>query len=304
MLKKNVRYSNYFKKLNYDNGKKDNLYKKYFYKINMSEKKCNIFQLMEDGLANQDSIEQVDNVCVKSLNCKNELEKKQIECMKSMILHHKKIPERWIAQENYKDLLNKVMEDPIVLSYAIISKDVFKKRSTSVTIDELEVEKNLKTSQTNPTFISYINPYRKNYSNSIEKHKLMRDYCNNIKNRKNKSLKSLDFKENNEQKIKEEKKNYYCNTEDSKKTVFPYIFSNNWSRKNKDNNKEDKNDKNEKLMMTSLHFDENTINKEDKDKDKNNLNKEKNKKENEEEINEKNDYNKDKDKSLELPMIE
>ena len=103
--------------------------------------------------------------------------------MKSMILHHKQIPERWIMQENYKDLLQNAMQDPIVLSYAIVSKDIFKKRSTSVSIEELEIEKNLQTSPTEPRFISYINPYKKINENSPKKLKLMRDYCFNIKNK-------------------------------------------------------------------------------------------------------------------------
>ena len=49
---------------------------------------------MENGLSNQDDLEQVDNVCTKLQKQKNELEKKQIECMKSMILHHKQIDKK------------------------------------------------------------------------------------------------------------------------------------------------------------------------------------------------------------------
>jgi hypothetical protein len=280
------RNPNYFKKLSQKNlNKEEDLQKKYFYKLNLSAKKCNIFQLMENGLSNQDELEQVDNACSKHLTFQNELEKKQIECMKSMILHHKKIPERWIIQENYKDLLNKVMEDPIVLSYAIASKDIFKKRSTSIPIEELVPEKNLFTSPTEPRFISFINPYKKNYANSLanQKHKLMRDYCYNIKNKRKIQPNPKVLK--NSKTINDEK-NYYCNTEASQGNNLPFIFT---------NRKIAKEDKNENMMMTSLYFDENKINKDNKDiKDSKDISNK----------SEKGNEDDSKKKNIELPLIE
>ena len=280
------RNRNYFKKLSQKNlNKEEDLQKKYFYKLNLSEKKCNIFQLMENGLSNQDELEQVDNACSKHLTFQNELEKKQIECMKSMILHHKKIPERWIIQENYKDLLNKVMEDPIVLSYAIASKDIFKKRSTSIPIEELVPEKNLFTSPTEPRFISFINPYKKNYANSLgkQKHKLMRDYCYNIKNKRKIQPNPKVLK--NSKTINDEK-NYYCNTEASQGNNLPFIFT---------NRKIAKEDKNENMMMTSLYFDENKINKDSNDiKDSKDISNK----------SEKGNEDDSKKKNIELPLIE
>ena len=258
---------NYFKKINHNTGKKIDLCQKYFYKLNLSPKKCNIFQLMENGLSNQDELEQVDNACMKFINHKNLLEKKKIECLKSMILHHKQIPEKWIFQRNYKDLLNKVMSDPIVLNYAIESKDIFKKRSTSVSIDNIEVEKVMKENISSPKFISYINPYSKNYADSIEKHRLMREYCNGIKNKKYRmkqnieNLKSINLTESNKIKDnKDNKKSYYLNTEATKEYILPCIYSN---KKDKKNTKKEnrKNEKDEPLMMTSLYFDENKLNK-------------------------------------------
>ena len=280
------RNANYFKRISQKSlNKEENLQKKYFYKLNLSEKKCNIFQLMENGLSNQDELEQVDNVCSKHLNFKNELEKKQIECMKSMILHHKMIPERWIIQENYKDLLNKAMEDPIVLSYAIASKDIFKKRSTAVPIEELVTEKNLFTSQTEPRFISFINPYKKKYANSLgkQKHKLMRDYCYNIKNRRKIQQRPKVLK--NSKTINDERK-YYCNTERAQGNELPFIVT---------NKKIAKDDKNENMMMTSLYFDENKINKDDRDIKDNKEISNKSENRNEEES---------KKKNIELPLIE
>ena len=304
---------NYFKKINHNTGKKIDLCQKYFYKLNLSPKKCNIFQLMENGLSNQDELEQVDNACMKFINHKNLLEKKKIECLKSMILHHKQIPEKWIFQRNYKDLLNKVMSDPIVLNYAIESKDIFKKRSTSVSIDNIEVEKVMKENISSPKFISYINPYSKNYADSIEKHRLMREYCNGIKNKKNRvkqnieNLKSINLTESNKIKDnKDNKKSYYLNTEATKEYLLPCIYSN---KKDKKNTKKEnrKNEKDEPLMMTSLYFDENKLNKENKNNKENinneeNINKEVNHKNNDELSSEKN--NNIKGNNLELPMIE
>ena len=293
---------NYFKKKSQKSDKKVDLCKKYFYKLNLSPKKCNIFQLMENGLSNQDELDQVDSICTKVINHKYLLEKKKRECLKSMILHHKQIPEKWIFQSNYKNLLNKVMSDPIVLNYVIESKDIFKKRSTSLSIDISEVEKNMKENNSSPKFISYINPYSKNYEDSLEKHKLMREYCYNIKKKKNiihpnnknaKDIKLAENTNNNEETIKNINKNYYLNTEANKEYLLPCIYP---KKKNK------KEDKDETFMMTSLYYDENNINKENKPNKKtlikkgniiNNesLNKEKNN----------NDMKKEK---IELPKIE
>jgi hypothetical protein len=288
---------NYFKKINNKKAKKVNLCQKYFYKLNASPKRCNILKLMEDGLANEDELEQVNNVCSRAINRKNELEKKQKECIKSMILHNKQIPEKWIIQNNYKNMLNKVMEDPIIPSYAKMSKDIFKQRSTSVSIDIAEYEKIKKNDTSSPKFISYINPYSKNYSDSIEKHRVMRDYCYNIKNKKNRVRVNKIIKPLNNNTINDIDKKYYMNTVIPKDNILPYIFPGLKDIKRINDRSKKKDDKDENVMMTSLHYDEKNINK-DKDikikKDK--------KMNNDNNINEKNDKNKG--KSIELPKIE
>ena len=200
---------NYFKKINHKIGQNKDLYHKYFYKLDLSPKKVNIFQLMENGLANEDELEQVDNVCIKALNHKKELKQRKIECLKSMIYHHKQIPESWIIQSNYKDMLSQAMSDPIVLSNAIEYKEIFKKRSTSVSIADSEI-KNLKKKIPEPKFISYINPYKK---------------CRNKIQQNIKKLKNLYFNENDNKIKKEENKNYF-NTEIKKKMLLTYIFPN------------------------------------------------------------------------------
>lgn len=276
--------SNYFKKISHIKLKDDDLQKRYFYKINNSGKKCNIFQLMENGLSSQDELELVDNACSRYQNFQKELEKKQIDCMKSMILHHKMIPEKWIIQENYKDLLNKVMEDPIVLSYAIESKDFFKKRSTSIPIEEY-VEENSLMNQIpeEKKFISYINPYKKSNASSLgkQRNKIMREYCYNIN--KQMQLRPKNLKTLKSSKTLNDDKNYYLKTEETKENNLPSIF--NKKRIIKDN-------KNENLMVTSIHYDENKLNKKNKD-NKYNLNKSEDNKE---------FY--DKVKNSKLPLIE
>jgi hypothetical protein len=236
-----------------------------------------------------------------------------------MILHHKQIPEKWIIQNNYKDMLNKVMSDPIVLSCVIESKEIFQKRSTSVSLDISEIEKNLHTSTTVPKFISYINPYSRNYEKSIKKHKLMREYCYNIKNKKNriqqniKNLRNINFTENSDNEIKKEEKKNYLNTDGNKDNILPYIYPNlkDFKKKTHKNKKNKENDKEDTLMMTSLYYDENKLNKENKDNKKNinignqhnKINKKNFNKNNDEINSERNDIS-IKRKSVELPMIE
>ena len=284
---KNSHRINSFKKFTHKSQKKEDLCQKYFYRFNLSPKIFNIFQLMENGLSTQEHLEQVDNICTKVLNKKNELEKMKIDCLKSMILHHKQIPEDWIMKSDYKDLLNKVMSDPIVLSYAIFSKDIYKKRSTSQSIDISEAEKYLHTSTTEPKFISFINPYSRNYSDSNKKHRLMRDYCYNVKNKKNKRLKNIIIKRNNNELMD---KNKYLKTEVTKDNL-PCIYPNIKDTTNSD----DKDSKEDNLMMTSLYYDENNLTKDKTDKINNE--KENNK------LNSEKKGNNIKMRNLELPLI-
>ena len=183
-LKKNKNHFN-ISTHKFENKKDDFLCKKYFYKLNLTQKQKNIFHDMENG-QNLDELEQVYNENLIFLKGKNELLKKQTECLKSMILHHKNIPERWIIQKNYKYLISRAMKDPMVLSYAIFSKDIYKKRSTSISLDINDIKKQFSLSPKEPKFVSYINPYSRNSNESMKKHKLRIEYGYNIKNRKDK----------------------------------------------------------------------------------------------------------------------
>ena len=278
-----------------ENKKDEFLCKRYFYKFNMNKKNKNIFHDMENG-QNLDVLEQVYNENLLFLKRKNELLKKQTECLKSMILHHKNIPERWIIQDNYKNLLSKAMQDPIVLSYAIFSKDIHKKRSTSISLDIDDIKKKYCLSPKEPKFITYINPYSRNSNESTEKYKIRKEYGYNIKNRKDKGQNIYSIQTESDER-KKLKKNLYSNTEQNKEKELPNIFVNKNLIKNKEDDKKTE-DKNELTMMTSLYYDENKLygNKEN-NKEDNNKNKENNNAfENEEKI-----FKKQK---TELPMIE
>ena len=290
-----IKKKNHFNIANHkiENKKDEFLCKRYFYKFNMNKQNKNIFHDMESG-QNLDVLEQVYNENLIFLKGKNELLKKQTECLKSMILHHKNIPERWIIQNNYKSLLNKAMQDPIVLSYAIFSKDIHKKRSTTISIDVDDIKKQYSLSPKEKKFITYINPYSRNSNESTKKHKIRKEYGYNIKNRKDKGQNIYTIQTDSDE-INKFKRNLYSNTEQNKE--LPNIFVNKNPMKNKEDDKKTE-DKNELTMMTSLYYDENKLygnkenNKEGNDKNKENNDSD----ENEEKIIKK--------QKTELPMIE
>ena len=293
---KSLKNKNHFNISNnkFENRKDDFLYKRYFYKFNTSHNKKNIFHDMESG-QNLDVLEQVYNENLIFLKGKNELLKKQTECLKSMILHHKNIPERWIIQSNYKNLLSKAMQDPIVLSYAIFSKDIHKKRSTTISIDIDDIKKQYCLSPKEPKFISYINPYSKNSDEKIKKHKIRKEYGYNIKNRKDKGQNIYIIQTETDDR-KKLKKNLYSNSEQNKDKELPNIFGNKKLLKNKDDDKKTE-DKNELTMMTSLYYDENKLYEIEKNKeDSNNDGDKNNNEDNQEKIIKKT--------KTELPMIE
>ena len=269
--------------------KKEDLCKKYFYKLNLAPKHKNIFHDMENG-QNLGELEQVYSESLVFQKGKNQLLKKKLDCLKSMILHHKNIPERWIIKQNYKDLLDKVMQDPIVLSYAIFSKDIYKKRSPALSIDVDDIKNYLSLSPKKPKFISYINPYSRNYDESNKKHIIRKEYSYNIKERKDKGQNIYTIQTENHD-TKKLKKKLNLNLEVKKEKGLPNIFGYIKKPKNKEEDKTAE-DKNELTMMTSLYYDENKLN-EKKDK-KDGL------KENDEENKEK----EVKKQKIELPMID
>ena len=249
-------------------NKQEELCKRYFYKMNLAQRNKNIFHDMENG-QNLDELEQVYNENMIFQKGRNKLRKKQLECLKSMVLHHKKIPERWIIQHNYKNLVDKIMQDPIVLSYAVFSKDYYRKRSTAFSIDVDDIKNHLSLSPKEPKFISYINPYSRNFDESSKKHLKRKEYGYNIKKRKNKEQNIYTLQtENNE--VKNLKRNLNLNLDIDKEKGLPNIFGNMKKTKSKDEDKKTE-DRNDLTMMTSLYYDENKLNekKENSDKSKN-----------------------------------
>ena len=249
-------------------NKQEELCKRYFYKMNLAQRNKNIFHDMENG-QNLDELEQVYNENMVFQKGRNKLRKKQLECLKSMVLHHKNIPEKWIIQHNYKNLVDKIMQDPIVLSYAVFSKDYYRKRSTAFSIDVDDIKNHLSLSPKEPKFISYINPYSRNFDESSKKHLKRKEYGYNIKKRKNKEQNIYTLQtENNE--VKNLKRNLNLNLDIDKEKGLPNIFGNMKKTESKDEDKKTE-DRNDLTMMTSLYYDENKLNekKENSDKSKN-----------------------------------
>ena len=213
------------------------LCQKYFY-MDQSKQKINFIKFNNE----KSPLEQVDTVITKLSQKRNNLENTKIDCLKSMILNNKPIPEKWIMKPNYKDLLSKAMNDEMVLDYAIACKDLHKKRAGYDDIDDDTKYLNyIKSLPKEKKFISYINPFSRNYTDSNKKKNLMREYdkkhfkkfykfpiittgINNYKKEENENYKE---DENKKRKLKE-MKNTYSLTEGN----------------------ETRND----LMVTSLHY--------------------------------------------------
>ena len=218
-------------------SKKLSLCQKYFY-MDQSKQKINYIKFNNE----KSPLEQVDTIITKLSKKRNDLENTKIDCIKSMILNNKHIPEKWIMKYNYKDLLSKAMKDEIVLDYAIACKDIHKKRAGYDDIDDDTKYINyIKSLPKEKKFISYINPFSRNYTDSNKKKNLMREYdkkhfkkfykfpiittgINNYKKEENENYKE---DENKKRKLKE-MKNTYSLTEGN----------------------ETRND----LMVTSLHY--------------------------------------------------
>jgi hypothetical protein len=264
-------------KKNLSTPKKVNLCKKYFYinnNKNMNLQHFNngrILQLIENTNKNGsgDPLEQVDHLLTQLDQTREELNNKKVDCIKSMILNHKKVPEKWIMKSNYKELLNQAMEDDIVLNYAIVCKDMHKKSAGIDQTDEsryLNYKKNLPAEK---IFISYINPYSRNYIDSSKRKKLINDYSISLrKNNHNCKRNKYSYNSHNNSINNYDKKNILYQKINKKNNSFGE-FSIEYNKlpliKNKDKidneqNKSKKRDINDMtetkddLMVTSLYY--------------------------------------------------
>lgn len=257
-------------KKNFSTPRKVNLSKKYFYINNNRNINLNhfnngrILQLIENTSKNGsgDVLEQVDHLITQLDQTREELNNKKVDCIKSMILNHKKVPEKWIMKSNYKDLLNKSMEDDIVLNYAVICKDIYKKREGLDQSDDEKYSNYMKSVPEEKKFISFINLYSKNYCDSPHKKQIMRDYCLSItKNKKNRiktkfnndsSLNSYERNSKLYNKVSDDKTSNSFENSSKDKNILPLINQNN--RIDNNNNLNNMNNTKDDLMMTSLYY--------------------------------------------------
>lgn len=217
--------------------KKINLCKKYFY-METPKNQINLRKFTNE----KSVLEQVDSTITKLTKKRTDLDNTKIECIKSMILSNKKIPEKWIMKPNYKSLLTSVMQDDIVLNYAIECKDIHKKRAGyDDDDDDTKYEKYMKSLPKEKRFISYINPFTRNYADSNKKKILMREYD---KKYFKKFYKFPIINTNNNPKREDSAKN------NSKEN----IKKNKLMRINNSYNLTEGNDTRNDLMVTSLHY--------------------------------------------------
>ena len=223
--------------LNKITPKKLSLCQKYFY-MDQSKQKINYIKFDNE----KSPLEQVDTVITKLSKKRFDLENTKIDCIKSMILNNKHIPEKWIMKSNYKDLLSKAMEDDIVLDYAIACKDIHKKRAGYDDVDEdTKYLHYIKSLPKEKKFISYINPHSRNYSDSNKKRNLMKEYD---KKYFKKFYKFPLITSNNNNYKKEDDKNY---KEDDNKKRRLKEMKNTYSLTEGNETRND-------LMVTSLHY--------------------------------------------------
>ena len=160
-----------------------------------------------------------------------------------------------------------------------------------MSIDIDDIKSNLSLSPRGPKFISYINPYSRNFDESGKKHLIRKEYGYNIKKRKDKeqNIYTLQTESQNTKKLRRK-----LNLNIEKEKEFPNIFGYLKKHNNKEDDKKSE-DKKELTMMTSLYYDENKLN-EKKDK--------KNTKEKLENDNNENNEKTFKNQKMELPMID
>lgn len=130
------------------NKKKNFLYLPRIMRTNNSPEK-NFYKLENK---NNCDFEAIDALDIELKRKKKQLFKTKIATMKDIILNNKLVPERWIMNEDYAQVLDTVMKKPIVLTYAIICKDIHKKHAGKEFANDDEKYKHIKsTMKTEPT---------------------------------------------------------------------------------------------------------------------------------------------------------
>lgn len=252
----------------------EELSKKYFYiskNSNLSQmRKKNIFQLLEKQRLgeNLNFFQDVDKINIKTKKKRDQLEKTKENCLQNIILSNKQIPEKWIMLPDYRNLLNKAMQNEKVLNYSIQNKDLYAKRSGNYGTDDERYEKYMNEIKNTPIkkFIGYINPNKKYIAESPIKNKIRKNYCLSLNYKKRRKIKcnvSEDMEKPLNQMIElSPVKDLIENLENSKNSndeKLPDILEHKKKRKNKDeiivnntisNNEDIRND----FMLTSLYY--------------------------------------------------
>ena len=163
---------------------KINLEKKYTYLPlvrTKDKKKGNPFDMLR-SLDNRSLLEQIGIADYKIDKKVNELREVKIEAMKNLIISGRKIPEKWIMKEDYKQILNEVMSDPSVLMMSILFKDIYKKTSTNVGYDINPNEILKKNRSTNKLYFSLKD--KEIFSSDRNNYQRRLDYENKLKQEK------------------------------------------------------------------------------------------------------------------------
>ena len=111
--------------------KKEDLERKYLHLplIRKSEQKGkSIFEMIK-RIDKKSILEEVATVDYILDEKKKELHDIKIHVIRELILNNKPIPERWILKSDYESLLDEAMSDPIVLQYAVVNSDMYRKRA-------------------------------------------------------------------------------------------------------------------------------------------------------------------------------
>ena len=115
-----------------------NLEKRYLYLplISRQNKSKDIYSLLKN-LNNRSLLEEVSQFDSKMLKKSNDLHRIKVETMKELILNQRKIPEKWILEKDYQEILNEAMQDPTVLTYSIICQELHKSRRDGINYQEI-----------------------------------------------------------------------------------------------------------------------------------------------------------------------
>ena len=154
-------------------NKKIDLEKKYLYlpMITKCQHKVQNYYAMIKQVNNKGLLEEVAIQDNQISSNRKELHTLKVKIMKDLILNNKPIPEKWIMREDYQQLLDEAMSDPIVLQYAVINADMYKKRAYPEEFKKELHKKTLSVSKSvSKPFVKYQIPsprYRIPYNSSL-----------------------------------------------------------------------------------------------------------------------------------------